>query len=74
MIHSMAQATTRTKFAVYTEPAVNAALLTEDQYEELIQEQHTVSERNRLLLALSKGDFDTASKYDEIKKRTSKDS
>jgi hypothetical protein len=63
-IHSMAQATKNTKFAAYAEPAVNAALLTEDQYVELTQEQHTVEEWNRILLALSERDFDTASKYD----------
>jgi hypothetical protein len=32
VIHIMAQATKNSKFAAYADPAVNAALLTEDQY------------------------------------------
>jgi hypothetical protein len=68
----MAQATTHTKFAAYAEPAVNAALLTEDKYVELTQEQHTVEEWNRILLAFSKGAFTAVTEYDEIKKRAYK--
>jgi hypothetical protein len=61
VIHIMAQATKNTNVAAYTEPAVNAALLTEDHYVELTQEQNTVEEWNMILLALSKGIFATAS-------------
>jgi hypothetical protein len=72
MIHILAQATKNTKCAAYAEPVVNAALRTDDQYVELTQEQHTMEEWNRILLALSNGDFATASEYDEIEQRASK--
>jgi hypothetical protein len=72
MIYIMEQATKNTKFAAYADPAVNAALLTEDQYVELTQEQHTAEEWNMILLALSKGDIATASEYNEIKQRESR--
>jgi hypothetical protein len=72
MIHIMAQATTNTKFSVYAEPAVNAALLAEDHYVELTQEKHTIEEWNRFLIASSKGYFATVSEYDEIKQRVSR--
>jgi hypothetical protein len=68
MIHIMAQAKNNTNFAAYAKPAVNAALM------ELTQEQHTVEEWNRILLASSKGYFATASEYDEIKQRASRSS
>jgi hypothetical protein len=42
MIHIMAQATKNTKFSVYAEPDINAALLAEDHYVELTQDQHTM--------------------------------
>jgi hypothetical protein len=74
MINIMAQATKHTKFAAYAEPDFNAALLTEDQYVELTQDQHTVEEWNRIILALSKGYFATASEYDEIKQKASRSS
>jgi hypothetical protein len=63
---------THTKFDAHVEPAVNAALLTHDQYEALTQEQHTVEEWNVILLVLSKGYFATASGYNGIKNRASK--
>jgi hypothetical protein len=36
---------------------------------ELTHEEHTVEERSRILLALSKGNLATASEYNEIKQR-----
>jgi hypothetical protein len=72
MIHVMVQAMKHSKCDAYDEHDVNDVLLTEDQYVELTQDQHTVEEWNRILLALSKGDFATASEYDEIKKSKSK--
>jgi hypothetical protein len=50
MIHIMDQANKHTKVVAYAEPAVNDALLTEDQYEELIKEQHTVEEWHIIIL------------------------
>jgi hypothetical protein len=73
MIHIMAQATkTLSVLRMLSLMLMWHALLTEDQYVELTQEQHTVEEWNRIILAVSKGDFDTASEYNEIKQRESR--
>jgi hypothetical protein len=43
------------------------ASLTEAQYEELTQEQHPVTDWNRIILAIKAGRFDTEKEYEEIK-------
>jgi hypothetical protein len=74
MVHIMAPATKQTKFAAYEAPALAVASLTPAQYEDLTQEQHPVTDWNRIMLAIKAGKFDTEKEYEEIKLRASKKS
>jgi hypothetical protein len=74
IVHIMAPATKQTKFAVYEAPALSVASLPVAQYEDLTQEQHHVTDWNRIILAINAGRFDTEKEYEEIKLRASKKS
>jgi hypothetical protein len=74
MVHIMAPATKQTKFVAYEAPALSVAILTVAQYEDLTQEQHPVTDWNRIILAIKAGRFDTEKEYEEIKLRASKKS
>jgi hypothetical protein len=67
MVHIMAPATKQTKFAAYEAPALAVASLTLAQYEDLTQEQHPVTDWNRIIWAIKAGKFDTEKEYEEIK-------
>jgi hypothetical protein len=72
MVHIMAPSTKQTKFAAYEAPALAVASLTMAQYEDLTQEQHPVTDWNRIILAIKAGKFDTEKEYEEIKLRARK--
>jgi hypothetical protein len=74
MLHIMAPATKKNKFAAYEATAFLVASLTVAQYEDLTQEQHPVTDWNRIILAIKAGKVDTEKEYEEIKLRASKKS
>jgi hypothetical protein len=74
MMHIMAPATKQTNSAAYEALALAVASLTVAQYNDLTQEQHPVTEWNRIILAIKAGRFDTGKEYEEIKLRASKKS
>jgi hypothetical protein len=67
MVHIMAPSTKQTKFATYEALALAVASLTLAQYEDLTQEQHPVTDWNRIILAIKAGNFDTEKENEEIK-------
>jgi hypothetical protein len=72
MIHIMTPAKNQTKFAAYETPALAVDLLTDLHYADLIQEQHPVAERNRILLAINEGNFENESEFNKIKLRSTR--
>jgi hypothetical protein len=74
MVHIMAPATKQMKFAAYEAPALAVATLTDKQFGELTQEQHSVNDWNRIILAIKAGRFENKSEYEKIKQRASKKS
>jgi hypothetical protein len=75
MVHIMAPATKKTKFAAYEAPALAVASLTVAQYKDLTQgQQHPVTDWNRIILAIKAGRSDTEKEYEGIKLRASKKS
>jgi hypothetical protein len=52
MVHIMAPSTKQNKFAAYEAPSLAVASLTLAQYEDLTQEQHPVTDWNRIILAI----------------------
>jgi hypothetical protein len=74
MVHILAPATKQTKFAAYEALALSVASLTLAQYEDITQEEHPVTDWNRIILAIKAGKFDTEKVYEEIKLQASKKS
>jgi hypothetical protein len=67
MVHIMVPATNQTKCVVCEAPDLEVATLTGLQYADLTREQHPVSERNRILLAIQEGKFENEIYVDEDK-------
>jgi hypothetical protein len=74
MVHIMAPATKKMKFAAYEALDLAVENLTEMQYAELNQEQHPLNDWNRIILAINTGRFDNELEYEYIKKRKRKKS
>jgi hypothetical protein len=74
MVHIMAPATKQTKFDAYEAQDLAVAILTTAKYEDLTQEQHTVTDWNIIILAIKAGRLDTEKEYEKIKLRASKKS
>jgi hypothetical protein len=74
MVQITTPTTKQTKFAAYEALALAISTLTYKQFGELTQEQHPVTDWNRIILAIKPGRFENESEYEEIKQSASKKS